>query len=1054
MSVKPPGERPDRGSQRQPDLPPNAARHPIPKSRVLPQFADQPPARPPHPPEKSPSRPSQPPPPRRRGCSPLVGFAVAMLLPLIILALFLPPISLWGVIKKETHKPTKTPVVTGPQVVTIDGLDFQPLSADSPSLQAGELSISAPSRALTLPFAVHVETLPPADYLAGQFPAQGWNCDSQLPANHSLASPVYSLSQTGSPPASFTLQLTAEAEVSDDPAALELHLWNATTHAWEFYAAGADATGTLTVQIGYLPRCVVLLRQAASAREVGLTLDVSDTFSPEITAINARLYPGSLHPTASGALQVILAPGFETGQGYDVIPLITNYDEAEVIDVTTVERILENAAVRSEHARQIAAFILSDSGYSGAAIDYREIPADRRDDFTAFVRELATLLHSQGRTLTIVLPSPTYSLDAQTWNTGAYDWGAIGRAADEVIITMPIDPRAYVPGSTVDNLLSWATTQISRGNLLMGVSALSVEEQDNGTKATIASRQAISYLSNIRVEDASDQLLDTLQPGDSALAHLAAPEGLQAETGCDDTYQTCYVRYLDLNGNPLRTMWLTDAATLYERSEFAAAHHLNGIYVTDMMSEGAAPGLATALLGYHLDQPIQPATDLMVEWVLRQDDREIARETKPFNTPFSFLAGDEVGTFTLEARLYGEVIATQTIQVALPVETPTPAPTATPTLEPTIPPTDTPIPTNTPVVLATPVPAATATPKAVEVTPLPDTPTASEITSGIDLNQPLPTVDPLVLAAVSLGTEFEAGVHLGELGPALIEANKAHLTWIKMEVTFRIGSTPGAQQHNIEDLQASGFKVLISVTGDPDEFAAINRADYIEQYAAYVGGLALSGVDGIEIWEAMNMQMLPAEYVQLLAYSYVAIKSANASTMVISGALLPTPSADTPDQSDSVYYDELAAAGAAQYADCIGEEYLLGTVPPTGTSGDPRGDNPVYYLPSATDRALHGFGPGRQVCYTRFGYLSPEGYPALPEGYTWAQATTAAQQAQWLAEAIQLSREGSQIRLLIIWTLDTTAYSPDSPEAGYAIIRPDGACPACDTLAELLKPGA
>jgi spore germination protein YaaH len=980
-------------------------------------------------------------------------FAAAMLLPLIILAMFLPPISLWDVIRKETNKPQKTSVPTGPQVVTVGGMDFLPLSPASPSIQVGELSISAPTRALTSSFAVHVESLPPADYLAGQLPTQGWYCDAQLPANHSLASPVYSLSQTGTPPAAFTLEITAEAAVSDDPAALELHLWNATTSAWEFYAAGADATGKLTVEISYLPRCVVLLRQAGSAREVGVTLAVTDTFSPDVTAANARLYPGSLHPTTSGALQVILAPGFETGQGYDVIPLVTNYDEANVIDIGTVGRILENAAVRSEHARQIAAFILSDSGYGGAAVDYREIPAERREDYTAFVRELATLLHSQGRTLTIILPSPTYNADAQSWNTGAYDWGAIGRAADEVVLTMPLDPRDYTPDAAVDNLLTWAMTQISRGKLLMGLSALSVEEQTDGTQVPISSRQALSYLSSIRIEDANDQLLETLESGESGLAHLATPAGLQAETGCDTVVQTCYVRYLDAQGNPLRTMWLMDGATLYERSEIAAVHHLNGIYVTDVMSAGAVPDLPTALLGYRLDQPVQPSTDLMVDWVLRRGDDEIAHETLPFSTPFTFDAGADPGTLTFEARLYGQLIASQTLQILATVETPTPAPTATPTLEPTVQPTETPVLTSTssPAAAETPVPDATATPEGVEVVPLPDTPTP---TSGINLDQPLPTVDPLVLAAVSLGTEFEAGVHLGDLGPSLIEANKAHLTWIKLEITFRIGSTPGAQQRNIEDLQASGFKVLISVTGDPDEFAAIARADYIAEYAAFVGGLALSGVDGIEIWEAMNMQMLPADYVQLLAYSYVAIKTANPGTLVITGALLPTASADNPDQSDSVYYDELAAAGAAQYADCIGEEYLLGTVSPSGTSGDPRGDSPVYYLPSATDRALHGFGPGRQVCYTRFGYLSPEGYAPLPEGYTWAQATTAAQQAQWLGEAIQLSREGSQIRMLIIWTLDATAFPPDSPDAGYAIIRPDGSCPACEALADLLKPAA
>jgi hypothetical protein len=34
---------------------------------------------------------------------------------------------------------------------------------------------------------------------------------------------------------------------------------------------------------------------------------------------------------------------------------------------------------------------------------------------------------------------------------------------------------------------------------------------------------------------------------------------------------------------------------------------------------------------------------------------------------------------------------------------------------------------------------------------------------------------------------------------------------------------------------------------------------------------------------------------------------------------------------------------------------------------------------------------------------------------------------------------------MIIWNLDYQDYDPD-PHGGFAIIRPDGTCPACDSL--------
>jgi hypothetical protein len=214
--------------------------------------------------------------------------------------------------------------------------------------------------------------------------------------------------------------------------------------------------------------------------------------------------------------------------------------------------------------------------------------------------------------------------------------------------------------------------------------------------------------------------------------------------------------------------------------------------------------------------------------------------------------------------------------------------------------------------------------------------------------------------------------------------------------------------------------------------------------------LAARGADGIEVWGEMNGRMTPEEYVQLLAWSAYAIKTAHPNTLVITGALGPTPAANL-DEDDGAYYARLGELNVAQYADCIGVQHIIGTVPPASVGGDPRGDSPVYYFPTMTDRALRASGGLVPVCYTRLGYLSPEGYPPLPEEYAWAQTLTAAQQAQWLADAIRLSMEGTQVRLLIIWSLDAAFFGGGSPEQGYALVRPDGACPACELIAPLFE---
>jgi hypothetical protein len=93
------------------------------------------------------------------------------------------------------------------------------------------------------------------------------------------------------------------------------------------------------------------------------------------------------------------------------------------------------------------------------------------------------------------------------------------------------------------------------------------------------------------------------------------------------------------------------------------------------------------------------------------------------------------------------------------------------------------------------------------------------------------------------------------------------------------------------------------------------------------------------------------------------------------------------------------------------------------------------------------FGGSRPLCFTELGYLSSEGYGGLPPNFSWASGTSVSEQAQWLAEAVTLSKQSGRVRMLIVYNVDFTSYDPDGdPQAGYAIIRPGGSCPACSSL--------
>lgn len=333
-----------------------------------------------------------------------------------------------------------------------------------------------------------------------------------------------------------------------------------------------------------------------------------------------------------------------------------------------------------------------------------------------------------------------------------------------------------------------------------------------------------------------------------------------------------------------------------------------------------------------------------------------------------------------------------------------------------------------------------------EVTDVPTT----AVEANPDANLPAPVTGSANTGAFELG-----GQVTGLYSDALDNARAAGMNWVKMQLEM---GASGAGF--VSDAHAAGFKILFSVVGDHDQ---IMNGSYQDSYAQYLASLAAAGADALEVWNEQNIdrewpagQINGANYVPLLAKAYNAIKTANPNTIVISGALAPTGffgTAGCTDQgcNDDVYYQQMAAAGAGQYADCIGVHYNEGIVSPTQSSGDPRDNYPTRYFGTMLNRALAPFG-GKQACFTELGYLSGEGYPPISSAFAWASDTSVAEQAQWLAEAAVQAANSGKVRLMIVFNVNfhTVPWGTD-PQAGYAIMRPDDTCPACSTLGSVMQ---
>ena len=305
---------------------------------------------------------------------------------------------------------------------------------------------------------------------------------------------------------------------------------------------------------------------------------------------------------------------------------------------------------------------------------------------------------------------------------------------------------------------------------------------------------------------------------------------------------------------------------------------------------------------------------------------------------------------------------------------------------------------------------------------------------------------------------FSLGGHVVGLdGTAASLMNRAGMTWVKKQVTHGISDGGGI----ISVARAHGFKVLLGALGDKNKLEA-NFEGYIQEFADYVGFLASQGADAIEVWNEPNIQhewpsgqINGASYTRLLQAAYQAIKAANPATIVISGAPAPTGFSATGCEAggcnDNTFVAQMAQAGAANFMDCVGVHYNAGAVPPNARSGAPVGSAGHYswYLPSMMQVYRAAF-PSKPLCFTELGYLTGEGLGALPERFAWANGNTLAEQAAWLAGAVNVARGSGYVSMIIVWNVNFTHWGGD-PQAGYAMLRPGGGCPACDSLGAVMR---
>jgi spore germination protein len=150
-----------------------------------------------------------------------------------------------------------------------------------------------------------------------------------------------------------------------------------------------------------------------------------------------------------------------------VIPTVHNI----VNDADPVPAILRSPERRNAHVRNIVEEVLAHN-YDGIDIDYEFLDSSMREEYSAFVEELAGALHAQGKLLTIAV----HAKDCDGCGLGGFqDWAALGQWVDRLrIMTYDYHWRGGGPGPVaplywVNDVAAYAKSVVDPAKVVIGV---------------------------------------------------------------------------------------------------------------------------------------------------------------------------------------------------------------------------------------------------------------------------------------------------------------------------------------------------------------------------------------------------------------------------------------------------------------------------------------------------------------------------------------------------------------------------------------------------------
>jgi spore germination protein len=260
-------------------------------------------------------------------------------------------------------------------------------------------------------------------------------------------------------------------------------------------------------------------------------------------------------------------------------------------------RVLTDETARATAIESIVDYTTAE-GYDGFDVDLEGIDPADRDPFTDFVADLGTQLHDRGKLVTLALPAK--DRDVKTGWAGAFDYAALGPAADLVTIMAyeysgPFSgPGSVAPYAWVSGVVAFAASQIPPEKLALGLAFYGYDWNiTSGGATSLGYSAAMRRAEHFQAEQAfasAEQSLTftyTAESGDRV-----PPAPAQASLGHTITSRTappCDAAPPSSAPTPTRAprpapavpqahaVWLEESGSAAARLSLVEAYHLRGV---------------------------------------------------------------------------------------------------------------------------------------------------------------------------------------------------------------------------------------------------------------------------------------------------------------------------------------------------------------------------------------------------------------------------------------------------------------------------------------------